>query len=201
MYLFQEWNKSRCLEWIMCFVWLFIKSLLKVHKNRYKKTRAKKQEVLLAIMVWFDFLLRNKIQILVPGYFMIYNWKKNLFFPPVCPFNKNDKKRWYLSSFPSVLPVSSIKCTGCSQSSAFLMYIYLNYSWPWLYSSKSSYIPYLGGKTVQIKIRTDLDLFLSLKQKVLDSLRKSVSLFFSWHFFSSAWDTVRSTTEYQQTVK
>ena len=66
------------------FVWLFIKSLLKVHKNRYKKTKAEKQEVLLATVVWFDFLFRNKIRILVPGYFMIYNWKKkNLFFPSV----------------------------------------------------------------------------------------------------------------------
>lgn len=66
------------------FVWLFIKSLLKVHKNRYKKTKAEKQEVLLATVVWFDFLFRNKIRILVPGYFMIYNWKKKKSFFPQC---------------------------------------------------------------------------------------------------------------------
>ena len=127
-YLFQEWNKSRRLEWIM---WILSDCLKKAYW-RYIRTDIKRQEQKskkFCLLLWFDLtsFLETRSESWFQGtlWFTIEKKKKNLFFSPVCPFNKNDKKRWYLSLFPSVLPVSSIKCTGCSQSSAFLMYIWI----------------------------------------------------------------------------
>lgn len=106
-------------------------------------------------------------------------------------------------SFPSVFSILSIKCTGCFQSFASLMHIWIIHDHDCISLNLFTFLTltiWMGKHSDKNKNWPEL--FPFSHTEVLGNLRKSDSLyFFSTFFKSSVWNTPRKTVEYQHILK